>query len=253
MSPKKKAAKPEKPKETTPEMIASLAITVVLALFILTFNIQSFAIPTGSMEDTLLIGDHLFVNRISLAPKTSWMPLLPYREIRRGDIIVFNKPRENMILVKRAMGVPGDRLHLSHGNLYVNGQAIKEPYTIRSLGNYDPYRDEFPATPPSPYDPVTPFWRGELPQHLEGGDLVVPPGYYFAMGDNRQNSLDSRYWGFVPRENVLGTPLIIYWSFETPRDEYMKTSLSDRLASTLHEIIHFVDQTRWRRTGRVLH
>ena len=251
--PRRNGGKPalQKPRETPPEMIASYAAMFVAFLFIVTFGLQAFAIPSGSMENTLLIGDHLFVNRLTLAPRTSWMPLLPYREIRRGDIIVFNKPGENLILVKRVIGIPGDRLHLRDGVVYVNGQEQKEPYAIHRAGDDNPYRDDFPAAPASDFDPLTERWRSQLPQHIEGGDLAIPPGFYFAMGDNRDNSLDSRYWGFVPRENVLGTPLFIYWSFPTPADEYLR-STSDKIAFTAHEVLHFFDQTRWKRMFRAV-
>ena len=253
---KKAAVRPNgqnssKPKETKVEAIAAYAVLAVTLLFIITFNLQAFAIPSGSMENTLLIGDHVFVNRISLAPKTSWMPLMPYREIRRGDIIVFYKPGEpGLHLVKRTIGVPGDHIRLRQGVVYVNGKAQAEPYVIHSLGNYDAYRDDFPAASASDYEPMTPKWRAELPQHVENEELVVPADSYFAMGDNRDNSLDSRYWGFVPRENVIGTPMFIYWSFQTPAGEYLKTDMSDRIKSAANVVLHFVDETRW---GRMLH
>lgn len=240
--------KTQPPKETTSQSIASYAVTAVCLLFVITFGLQAFAIPSGSMENTLLIGDHLFVDRISAAPNTSWMPLIPYHQIRRGDIIVFYKPGEpDLHLVKRVVGVPGDHLHLRAGILYVNGVPQKEPYVIHSLGNYDPYRDDFPVVPPAPEDQLTPAWRAALGQHTEGGDLVVPPNSYFAMGDNRDNSLDSRYWGFVPRENIVGSPLFVYWSLKTPRDEYLKESIPDRIAYATHVIVHFFDETRWNR------
>jgi signal peptidase I len=240
-----------KPKETISQSIAAYAVMAVCLIFVITFGLQAFAIPSGSMENTLLIGDHLFVDRISVAPSTSWMPLIPYHQMRRGDIIVFYKPGEpGLHLVKRVVGVPGDHLHLRAGILYVNGTPQSEPYVIHTLGNYDPYRDDFPDVAPTPEDQLTPGWRTALPQHTEGDDLVVPPKSYFAMGDNRDNSLDSRYWGFVPRENIVGSPLFIYWSFKTPRDEYLKESIPDRIAYTAHVLVHFFDQTRWNRMLR---
>ena len=239
-----------KPTETRPEVLASYAALFVVLMFIITFGLQAFAIPSGSMENTLLIGDHLMVDRVSLAPRTAWMPLLPYRNVRRGDIIVFYKPGEpGLHLIKRVIGVPGDRIHLRHGTVYVNGVAQSEPYVIHSFGNYDPYRDDFPTAPASPYDPLTPNWRADLAQHVEGGDLVIPAGSYFAMGDNRDNSLDSRYWGFVPRANIVGSPLFIYWSFVTPANEYLG-STAQKLAFYAHEALHFFDQTRWNRMLR---
>ncbi|HXZ28470.1 MAG TPA: signal peptidase I [Terriglobales bacterium] len=242
-------------RETPLEFLASMAAVVVTALFILTFNLQAFEIPSGSMKNTLLVGDHVFVDRITYAPPSRWLgPVMPYREIRRGDIIVFFSPAQpGQHLVKRVIGVPGDRIHLHNGVVFVNGRAQSEPYVIHSCDNlsircYVPYRDNFPAVPPSDFDQVTPAWQVELPRHMQDGDLVVPPGSYFAMGDNREVSWDSRFWGFVPQQNILGRPLFIYWSFETPEDQYEKTSLSDRLGFAARVVIHFFGQTRWRRT-----
>ena len=240
-----------KTKETPAQNIAAYAALAVCLIFVITFNLQAFAIPSGSMENTLLVGDHVFVGRISVAPRTSWMPLIPYHQIRRGDIIVFYKPGvPDLHLVKRVVGVPGDHLHLRAGVLYINGVRQTEPYVIHSVGSYDPYRDDFPSANPEPYDQLTLPWRAALPQQIQGGDLVVPTNSYFAMGDNRDNSLDSRYWGFVPRENIVGSPLFIYWSFKTAPDEYLKQSVAERVADVAHEVVHFFDETRWNRMFR---
>jgi len=242
----------EKPKETTVEFLASLAGVLVTGLFIITFILQAFEIPSSSMEDTLLIGDHVFVNREQFAPPSRWMgPLMPYREIRRGDIVVFLSPAEpGLFVVKRIMGVPGDRIHLRDGAVYRNGEKLDEPYVHHKMGNYDPYRDNFPAVPPS--EPVTPDWQMEQRSHIEGDDIVVPNESYFAMGDNRDVSFDSRYWGFIPRQNVIGRPMFIYWSFITPPNQYQMTAPSDRIGFLAHIIIHFFDETRWRRTLRAV-
>ncbi len=246
----------EKPRETTVEFLASLAAVLVTGLFIITFVVQAFEIPSSSMENTLLIGDHVFVNRIQFAPKTSWMgPLLPYREVRRGDIVVFLHPDAAYLgtyVVKRIMGVPGDRIHLRNGVVYRNGEALTEPYLLTDQDNpNDFYRNNFPAVPPSDAN-ISPRWEAELPSHIQGGDLVVPPGHYFAMGDHRGVSLDSRYWGFIPQENVIGRPMFIYWSFETPPDQYTKTGMGDRLGFLAHVVLHFFDETRWGRTLKVV-
>jgi len=251
MPPKPAQEQARKKKRETPlEFTASMAAVVVTALFILTFNLQAFEIPSGSMENTLLIGDHVFVDRVSYAPATRWMgPVAPYRAIRRGDIIVFFSPAQaDLHLVKRVVAVPGDRVRLRDGVLFVNGQRQNEPYVIHSLGNYQPYRDNFPATPPTYFDQVTDAWQMEMPRHLQNGELVVPPDRYFAMGDNRDVSWDSRFWGFVPRQNILGRPLFIYWSFETPPHQYEKTDLADRVAFGAKVALHFFGQTRWRRS-----
>ncbi len=246
-APKEKQQEQEKKKETPPEFIASLAVVLVTGLFIITFNLQAFEIPSSSMENTLLIGDHVFVDRVTMAPRTSWFPLLPYRDVRDGDIFVFLSPAEpGLYVVKRVMGVPGDRIHLRDGAVYRNGVKLDEPYVIRD-GSYSPYRDNFPLIPASEMSSVTPEWRVVLPSHVQGEDLVVPPGRYFAMGDNRDVSYDSRYWGFVPKENIIGRPMFIYWSFDTPKNQYMKRDLSDRAAFIVRVVVHFFDQTRWRR------
>ncbi len=246
----------EKPRETPVEFLASLAAVLVTGLFIITFVVQAFEIPSSSMENTLLIGDHVFVNRIVFAPKTSWAgPLLPYRHVRRGDIVVFLHPDAayaGTYVVKRIMGIPGDRIHLRDRVVYRNGEALQEPYLDTDQDNpSDFYRNDFPAVAPS--DPnISPRWEAELPSHVEGGDLVVPPGHYFAMGDHRGVSLDSRYWGFIPQENVIGRPMFIYWSFDTPGDQYQKTGMADRVGFLAHVVLHFFDETRWGRTLKVV-
>jgi signal peptidase I len=248
----------EKPRETTVEFLASLAAVLVTGLFIITFAVQAFEIPSSSMENTLLIGDHVFVNRIQFAPRTSWVgPLLPYRPVRRGDIVVFLHPDPHdsgTYVVKRIMGLPGDRIHLRDGVVYRNGEALKEPYIFPDpdAPPYDPYRLNFPAVPPSSDYGVYPNWIVDLASHVQGDDLVVPPGHYFAMGDHRDVSLDSRYWGFIPQENVIGRPMFIYWSFETPAGQYMKSGMTERLGFLVHVVLHFFDETRWRRTLKVV-
>jgi signal peptidase I len=251
----KKGDVDEKPRETPVEYLASLAELFVVFLFIMTFVVQHFAIPSGSMEETLLVGDHLLVNREQFAPPTRWLgPLLPYRDIRRNDIVVFFSPEEpGLILVKRIVGIPGDRIHLRDGAVYRNGEKLAEPFAQHKFENYDPYRDNFPALPPSEmYGITSQDWLRTLPSHIQGEDIVVPPGSYFAMGDNRDNSKDSRYWGFIPRENVIGRPMLVYWSFITPESQYQKRSVGDRLGFLAHIVLHFFDETRWSRTLRIV-
>ncbi|HTW58699.1 MAG TPA: signal peptidase I [Terriglobales bacterium] len=247
----------EKPKETTVEFLASLAAVLVTGLFIITFIVQAFEIPSSSMENTLLIGDHVFVNRVQFAPKSSWVgPLLPYRDVHFQDIVVFLHPdpqQAGTFVVKRIIGLPGDRIHLRNGVVYRNGVALNEPY-IDFDGNNpsDTYRNDFPSVPPSDNDQLSANWMVDLPSYIQGGDLVVPPGHYFAMGDHRAVSLDSRYWGFIPKENIIGRPMFIYWSFETPEDQYRKTGWGDRAAFLAKVVFHFFDETRWNRTLRVV-
>jgi signal peptidase I len=251
----KEKTKEEKPRETTVEFLASLAAVLVTGLFIITFVVQAFEIPSSSMEKTLLIGDHVFVNRIQFAPKTPWIgPILPYRQIKRGDIFVFLSPVEpGLYVVKRVMGIPGDHIHLRDGVVYRNGEKLDEPYVIHNPNDsYNPYRDNFPAVPPSEFNGVNPDWALTMPQHIEGEDIVVPENSYFGMGDNRDVSLDSRYWGFVPKENVIGRPMFIYWSFETPPNQWEQREIGQRLGFLAHVVIHFFDETRWSRTLRVV-
>ena len=245
----------EKPKETTIEFLASLAAVLVTGLFIITFVVQTFVIPSSSMEETLLIGDHVFVNRVQFAPKTSWAgPLVPYRDVHRGDIVVFLHPdrmQAGTFVVKRIIGIPGDRIHLRDGVVYRNGVALDEPYIDHERENpNDSYRVNFPAVAPSEGDGLSGDWMVDWSSNVQGGDLVVPPGKYFGMGDHRGVSLDSRYWGFIPKENVIGRPMFIYWSFAASEEEYTSTSWSDRVFSLLKTVVHFFDRTRWSRTMR---
>lgn len=245
----------EKPKETTVEFLSSLSAVLVTGLFIITFVVQAFEIPSSSMENTLLIGDHVFVNRVQFAPQSSWVGrLIPYRDIHRQDIVVFLSPETpGLYVVKRIIGIPGDRIHLRNGVVYRNGQALEEPYVLHDRDMSDPYRNNFPAVSPAGDANVWDIWAIDLPQYIQGDDIVVPPNHYFAMGDHRGVSLDSRYWGFIPRENVIGRPMFIYWSFETPDNQYLKTALSDRLLFLGKVLLHFFDQTRWRRTLQPVH
>jgi signal peptidase I len=246
---------PAKPKETLPEFFASIAIILVTGLFIITFTLQAFTIPSSSMENTLLIGDHVFVDRILLAPATKWISkLIPYREPRRGDVFVFLSPETpGLYVVKRIIGLPGDHIRLQEGAVYRNGERLTEPYLLSS-GDFNGYRDNFPSIPPPLEDEnISPEWRAELPNYIKNGELVVPPKSVFAMGDHRDVSLDSRYWGFVPWENIIGRPMFIYWSFVTPRDEYERQSILDRIGWLFNIVFHFFDQTRWSRMFHVVH
>ncbi len=252
-------ARPEE-KETLLEAISSIAAVLAIGLFVMGFVFQNFEIPSASMEKTLLIGDHVLVDRISLAPPAAWAPFVHYRPVHRGDVIVFFKPNSetpDMYLVKRAIGIPGDRIHLRNGIVYLNGVAQNEPYAGKPDDGppehaYEAFRDEFPSVPPGAFDQVTALWGDELPSHVQNGDLVVPPGKVFAMGDNRTESLDGRYWGFVPQENIVGRPMFVYWSFKTPADQINKQSIPDRIAFMGHIVTHLITQTRWARTFHLI-
>jgi signal peptidase I len=250
---------PARAEETPFESIAGICVVLVVGLFILTFLAQNYVIPSGSMENTLLVGDHLVVDRITFSPPAKWLPLAHYREPQRGDIVVFIKPvaddvdgrPEYNTLVKRLVGVPGDRIQLRNGTVILNGVAQSQPHAQPTTAeNHREFLDEFPSVTPDP-EPgnfITEAWTVDFHNHVENGELVVPPGMYFMMGDNRHNSADSRFWGFVPRENIIGRPLFNYWSFETPDDQENKTGFGDQLAWMGHVALHFFTGTRWSRT-----
>lgn len=233
----------------------SLVVTVILAIFGTTFVLQAFKIPTGSMETTLLIGDHLLVNKFAFAYQPGWLQhLLPYRTPRRGDVLVFKFPGSDQAqepgehYVKRIIGVPGDRIRIVHRQVFVNGQPLSEPYVRHDwIGEVRP-GDDFPSAEPAYAGSAALRWTEELPNDVKDGELVVPPEHYFAMGDNREHSWDSRFWGFVPRQLVTGRPVVIYWSYETPPDEYQHNAFMDRVSQTVDLIIHFPTRSRWRRT-----
>jgi signal peptidase I len=249
--------------ETPFEATASICSVLVVGLFILTFLAQNFVIPSGSMEKTLLVGDHLVVDRITLAPASRWMPLVHYREPKRNDILVFIKPvpdldadgkPQYLFLVKRLVGLPGDHIHLRNGVVIVNGAAIDQPHAQPTTAdNHQDFLDEFPSVAPDAQPGgATESWAVEFPGHVVNGDLVVPEGKYFMMGDNRHNSLDSRFWGFVPRENIVGRPLFNYWSFQTPEDAYQRTGLVSNVSWIGHVALHFITETRWTRTLHIV-
>jgi len=229
--------------------IAEWTVTIILLLFGTTTLVQAFVIPTGSMEDTLLVGDHLLVDKLAYAPGGSLTSsLLPYSAVHRGDIIVFRYPIDiKQTFVKRVMGVAGDRIRLENKKVFLNGHLLNEPYVVHKLDYIDSYRDNFPADPNAPLYPPA---QAMLEHNVKNGEVIVPEGYYFAMGDNRDQSLDSRYWGFVPRENIIGKPLIIYWSYDATTEELSNPAVS---ISHLFDIVtHFVTKTRWNRELRLI-
>lgn len=246
-------------KSSTRDTFESLVITVILAVFGTTFVVQAFKIPTGSMENTLLIGDHLLVNKFCFAYQPGWLDhIFPYRTIRRGDVVVFKYPgtepgeEPGTHFVKRVVGVPGDHIRIVNRQVYVNGVALKESYVHHVDVNEPHPGDDFPL-PPGEYLPTsTMSWADSEDNYIHNGELVVPKGDYFVMGDNRENSWDSRFWGFVPRDLISGRPLVIYWSYETAPDSYLLTSFEDRLEQFGSLLIHFFTRTRWRRTLKIV-
>ena len=233
--------------DSTRAFIHEWSLNILILLFGTTTLVQAFIVPTPSMDTTVMVGDHLLVDKLSYSPAGAiGKHLLPYTEPKRGDVIVFRYPmdiRQNY--VKRVMGVPGDHIRIRDKVVSVNGKALTEPYAQHIFPGTEPYRDNFPS---SPYGPVVDRAVEMLRDHVRNDELVVPPGNYFAMGDNRDNSLDSRYWGFVPRENIIGKPLVIFWSYDAPTEEWVGNTGS-----------HYVDlaknfffKTRWNRTLKLV-
>jgi signal peptidase I len=240
---------PDRPRGT----IAEWTITILLLLFGTTFLVQAFVIPTGSMEDTLLIGDHLLVDKLSYSyPGGFSKYVLPYESPRDGDIIVFRYPVDiSQTFVTRVVGVPGDRIKLIDQQVYRNGKKLVEPYVVHKNPYPDSFRDNFPNSEPNltMLDPG----REMLANNVVNGEVVVPADSYFAMGDNRDNSLDSRYWGFVPRDNIIGKPLIIYWSYNASTESLASSSVTNLASHFLDLAEHFFTKTRWDRTFRLIH
>jgi signal peptidase I len=239
-----------------PHAFVSLLQTVVVALFVLTFLLQPLLIPSESMERTLLVGDFLLFNKQVFAPAGplgKW--LLPYRPVERGDIIVFHHPQPPM-LIKRVVGVPGDHLRIVNGQVFVNGIALSQPYAVFEPAPPDPARENFPAkvyTDPE----VDPEWWRQMESLTQGGELVVPAGEYFVLGDNRNHSLDSRYWGFVPRRAIVARPLVIYFSLVrrslTDAQQDAPQASDDRLGHEREPGRSLTGFVRWGRIFRVVH
>jgi signal peptidase I len=243
-----------RPRTSIREYAESLLVTILLALFGTTFVVQAFKIPSQSMEPTLLVGDHLLVNKFIFGGRGSWYDaVLPYREVRRGDVVVFKFPfQDHPHYVKRVVGMPGDRLKIAEQKVYVNGELIQEPYAFNDpMAPYDPFLYNFPPSGPDELlSNMQPEWASEIAGHVENGELVVPLGKYFVMGDNRDHSWDSRYWGFVDREAIMGRPLVIYWSLENPEDSDPGRSFVPAIFDAL---IHLPQRLRWSRMLHTVH
>src|ERR1700676_1242103 len=232
--------------------LQSLLGTVVIAVFVITFIVQAFQIPSPSMENTLLVGDYLLVNKLTYGGGSLGDFVMPYRRVQRGDIVVFHYPvNPAQHFVKRVIGVPGDRVRLINKQVFVNGVPLKEPYAHFSRPSNDSFRDSFPRLDVAAGE--TPEWWVQLRKLVEDGQLIVPQGHYFVMGDNRDDSYDSRYWGFVPQANIIGRPLLIYWSVRGAEGEVIApSSVSDKLYHFAYAVTHIFQITRWNRTLRVV-
>ena len=207
------------------EYFESIVVAVVLALFIRTWVVQAFKIPTGSMENNLLIGDHLLVNKFIFSPTLSRFEnsILPVGKIRRGDVAVFKYPADpERDFIKRVIGLPGETVEVNAKNVYIDGRKLDEAYTSYfNLGQGDVRK---------PYGPV-----------------VIPAKHYFVMGDNRDNSQDSRYWGFLPEGYFRGRALMVYWSYESNRQDYIAEGLGSGVKRVLSISVNFFSRTRWER------
>jgi signal peptidase I len=233
--------------DSTRDFINEWALNILILLFGTTTLVQAFIVPTPSMDKTVMVGDHLLVDKLSYAPSDAFSRhLLPYTEPKRGDIIVFRYPMDiSQNYVKRCMGLPGDRIKVVDKEVYLNGHKLVEPYVQHIFPHIEPYRDNFPG---EPYGPVYDRAREMLADNVVNGEIVVPNGNYFAMGDNRDNSLDSRYWGFVPRENIIGKPLVIFWSYDAPTEDWV-----DYNANHFIDLAkNFFSKTRWDRTLKLV-
>jgi len=229
--------------------------TVVVALFLLTFVLQPFLIPSESMERTLLVGDFLLVNKQIFAPSGSAHSashlFMPYREVQRGDIVVFHHP-DPPYLVKRVVGVPGDHIRIADGKVSVNGSQLNEPYVAFEPVPPNQFGENFPTsiyTDPN----VDPTWWRELQALTQNGELVVPVGQYFMLGDNRNHSKDSRFWGFVPRKAIIARPLVIYFSVRRPSTTDVQQATDDRLGHDSELSARLAAFARWKRIFRVVH
>jgi signal peptidase I len=219
------------------EYLESLLVTVLLALFATTFILQAFKIPSPSMETTLLVGDHLLVNKFIFGGHGAWYEkLLPYRPLERGDIIVFKYPfQDHTHYVKRVIGLPGDHLKIVDQRVFINGKVLNEPYVTHDPNvGYDPLNYNFPPKGVQLYSsPMVPEWANSFKTYVQGDEIVVPPDKYFAMGDNRDHSADSRYWGFVDRD--------------------APNTFFQRLSGIFQTMAHLPTRTRWSRMLHTVH
>ncbi len=231
--------------------LQSFAGTIVIAVFVITFVVQAFQIPSESMEKTLLVGDYLLVDKAHYGHSRLWNWLLPYRPIRRQDIIVFRYPvNPRQHFVKRVVAVPGDHLRLVNKHVYVNGIRQDDGYAMFNWAWRDRFRDNFPDG--GLYgDRSSAKWFLQVQRLMDDGELIVPEGSYFVLGDNRDDSYDSRYWGFVPQENVVGRPLLIYWSINRTETAMAGERRSDKLSNLTVSVTQMLSGLRWHRMLRI--
>jgi signal peptidase I len=248
-APEKPAAEPARQRDSWLTSVQSLVSTIVIAVFAITFIVQAFQIPSESMETTLLVGDYLLVDKVHFSNGGIWGKILPYQQLKRGEIVVFRYPLfPEQHFVKRVIGLPGDHVRLADRQVYVNGERMhQETYARFTMFDRNGFRDDFPLI--DRIDSIDPGWLNTMPKFVHNGELVVPPNQYFVMGDNRDHSSDSRYWGFVPRENVVGRPLVIYFSIDAPPVPSDPNGRLSRWISMLRDLRSLI---RWRRMLRIV-
>ena len=230
--------------------LQSLATTIVIAVFVIAFIVQAFQIPSPSMETTLLVGDYLLVDKAHDGNSAFWRWLMPYQPVRRQDIIVFRYPLDpRQHFVKRVVAVPGDRVRLIDKHVYVGGVRQDDAYATFHWEQRDGFRDNFPDGNLMVLGMSSP-WYLQIHKLLDDGELIVPEGSYFVLGDNRDDSSDSRYWGFVPAENIVGRPLVIYWSVLRSASAAAGVVPSGKLSSLAYDVTHMLRDVRWRRMLR---
>jgi signal peptidase I len=208
------------------------------------------------MEPTLLVGDHLLVNKFVFEGRGAWYEhMLPYRAMHHGDIVVFKFPYDDHPhYVKRVVGLPGDRIRIVNDKVYVNGTRLTEPWVVHDPTTEDPVVANFPPTDRHVTQfGLRPEWAGEIMKYVQRDELVVPPNHYFVMGDNRDRSWDSRYWGFVDRDAVIGRPILIYWSVQATSEDYGDRSIAGTVRGIEQTIAHLPSRTRWHRMLRAVH
>jgi signal peptidase I len=240
------------------ENMRSLLVVVAIVICFRTFVAEATVVPTGSMENTILIGDHVFLDKLLYGPRLPFTPwrIPPLRSVERGEVVAFHFPRNpSLMYVKRVIGVGGDVVRIRDRKVYLNGKALNEPYASYRTSIIRPLQDNFPPTLdeidtlPAAWG-LDPGWAREMHNFIRSDGLHVPEDALFVMGDNRDNSSDSRFWGFVPMENVVGEPMFVYWSYEAPTEEWTASSLTDRLKFDASIAWNFIRKTRWSRTGK---
>jgi len=240
------------------ETLRSLIVILLGVFCIRTFIAEATVIPTGSMEKTILVGDHVFLNKLLYGPRFPYTSLrIPaLKQVKRQEIVAFRYPRNpSLMFVKRAIGVGGDVVRIENKRVFVNGRPLDEPYVQYQYVARLPLRDDFPPSPhlietlPAAWG-LDSAWAREMPNFIEKDGLHVPQGFLFCMGDNRDNSLDSRFWGFVPLQNVVGEPLFVYWSYDAPSKDWVSDEIPARMRFDLSILWNFFSKTRWSRTGK---